>query len=99
MTYKSLIRKVGISEGYSYLAFALTMPLKYSLGIPLPNKIVGILHGILFMAYSIIAILGFKYTSWKFKTVMLVFIASFIPFGTFVADKYLFKKLSDGKQK
>lgn len=94
-----MIRKVGISEGFSYLAFALTMPLKYSLGIPLPNKIVGLLHGILFVIYSIITLLGFKYTSWKFKTVFIVFIASFIPFGTFVADKYIFKKLPNGEQK
>ena len=44
MNIVSIFRIVAVSEGYSYLAFAATMPLKYGLGILWPNKIVGATH-------------------------------------------------------
>jgi len=48
-----VLRLVAIAEGISYLAFALTMPLKYGWNIEMPNKIVGSVHGFLFVFYFV----------------------------------------------
>ena len=85
------LRPVAIGEGISYLAFALTMPLKYGMDIPEPNKVVGLLHGILFMAYIPLVLMAASEYKWSKKTTFWALAASMIPFGTFVADKRIFK--------
>ena len=43
-------RILAFIEGVSFLVILfITMPLKYVLEIPLPNKIFGMLHGVLFI--------------------------------------------------
>ena len=42
---------IALLEGISYLLFGVTMPLKYWMNITEPNKIIGMLHGILFITY------------------------------------------------
>lgn len=49
-----LLRLCALLEGISYLLFALTMPLKYMYDIKTPNKIVGMIHGGLFIAYVLL---------------------------------------------
>ena len=83
---------LAIAEGISYLLFALTMPLKYAFQMPLPNKIVGIAHGILFIFYCLWVIIVYNEKKWSIKTLLLAELASLIPFGTFVADKKIFRK-------
>lgn len=82
-----LFRKIAILEGISYLLFAITMPLKYSLEMPLPNKIVGMAHGILFLAYVLFLYFVAMQRKWKIAKIFLLFVASLLPFATFVADK------------
>ncbi|MFN3316530.1 MAG: DUF3817 domain-containing protein, partial [Raineya sp.] len=50
MSIFDVFRKVAFAEGISYLLFALTMPLKYIFKIPEPNYVVGLAHGLLFVA-------------------------------------------------
>jgi integral membrane protein len=84
--------KVAIAEGWSFIAFGLTMPLKYAFQIPLPNKIVGWLHGIIFIIYCVLLlIVGLKH-KWSFIKLALSYIASLIPFGTFIAAKKVYGK-------
>ena len=88
-----LFRKVAFAEGLSYLLlFGLTMPLKYMLDMPLPNKIVGYLHGALFFAYFILLLQLKKPENWSWMTMFWWALASILPFGTFVADAKLIKK-------
>lgn len=84
-------RIVAYLEGISYLLFAITMPLKYGMNIKEPNMYVGMAHGILFIAYSIMCIQCIVYYEWKFKNACIALIASLIPFGTFYADKKIFR--------
>jgi integral membrane protein len=87
-------RIVAFLEGCSYLLFALTMPLKYFCSMPKPNYFVGMLHGTLFLLYIILLLaVSFKY-KWAFAKMLLAFIVSLIPFGTFFADKRLFTEKS-----
>ncbi|SNR77693.1 integral membrane protein [Maribacter sedimenticola] len=89
-----LFRATAILEGISYLAlFGISMPLKYWAEIPGPNKIIGNIHGILFIAYIILTVVvGLKY-KWSIKKLLIFGIASLLPFATFyVEEKYLRKQ-------
>lgn len=83
-------RLVAFLEGCSYLLFAITMPLKYKLGIPQPNYVIGMIHGLLFVSYVILLIQVAVEYKWTFKKTALAFIAAWIPFGTFIANKKLY---------
>ncbi|SCY05168.1 integral membrane protein [Nonlabens sp. Hel1_33_55] len=84
-------RYLAIAEGYSFLLILfLTMPLKYLGGIGLPNKIIGMAHGFLFLGYVVMAIVVAQILKWKFKDTIIVILMSVVPFGTFwMKDKYL----------
>jgi len=83
MNIVSIFRIVAVSEGYSYLAFAATMPLKYGLGILWPNKIVGATHGALFLAFVV---------RWTIGRVAAFALASLLPFGTIWLERRIFAK-------
>ncbi len=85
-------RTVAFLEGCSFLLFALTMPLKYYYKMPLPNKIVGTMHGGLFLLYIVLLAIVAYQKKWSIIKIFLAFIASLIPFGTFYADKKLFRE-------
>jgi len=95
MNWIHQLRWLALLEGISYLLlFGLGMPLKYWADIPGPNYVIGLAHGILFVAYLIwVLIVGRKY-SWSFLTFFWSGLASLLPFGTFVADAKIFKPLS-----
>jgi integral membrane protein len=91
----SLFRKIAILEGVSYLLLGFTMILKYQYQMPLPNYIVGMAHGGLFIAYVVfLGLIALKYKP-KFAWLVLAFAASLVPFGTFVADLKMFKPLEE----
>jgi len=95
MNFKShlgFLRVLALAEGISYLLFALTMPIKYMLHNPLPNKIVGAAHGALFIAYCLWVLIVGLQKKWNFTTLLIAGFASLIPFGTFIADAKIFKK-------
>ena len=91
-----LFRITAILEGISYLAlFAITMPLKYLADLPMPNKYVGYAHGVLFIAYIVLAILVCTAKKWGFKRMAIFLIASLLPFATFYIErKYLSSETS-----
>ncbi|MBM1107877.1 DUF3817 domain-containing protein [Aurantibacter crassamenti] len=92
---RTAFRITAILEGISYLAlFAVTMPLKYMAGMLMPNKYVGYAHGILFIAYILLAVLYWFQKKWSIKRLFILLIASLLPFATFyVEKKYLTKSV------
>jgi integral membrane protein len=95
MNFKStlgILRVLALIEGISYLLFALTMPLKYVYDMPTPNKIVGMAHGFLFITYCIMVFVVNQERKWGFITNFWAYLASLIPFGTFVVDAKILKK-------
>ncbi len=86
------LRVLGFIEGVSFLVILLvTMPLKYVWAMPEPNKIFGIVHGLLFVFY-VMAVVQIKVEQdWKMSKMGLALLASIVPFGTFWADKKLFR--------
>ena len=87
----SILKLIAILEGISYLLFAITVPLKKIYHYHWPNKIVGMTHGILFILYILLVYINSKTQTWSWKTKVLLYIASVIPFGTFIADKKILK--------
>lgn len=95
MNYKTLLgqlRLLAIAEGISYLLLAVTMPLKYMYDMDAPNRIVGMAHGVLFIAYCVWVVVYGREAKWKFSTIFWSLLASLLPIGTFVADAKIFSK-------
>lgn len=94
----NLFRITSILEGISYLSlFAVTMPLKYMADLPMPNKYVGYAHGILFIAYIVLALIFCFQKKWSFKRVAILLTASLLPFATFYVDSKYLKPLKAGE--
>ncbi|MGJ5640840.1 DUF3817 domain-containing protein [Formosa sp. S-31] len=91
-TLLKVLRIVGYLEGLSYsLLLFVAVPVKYILNDPQYVKLLGMPHGLLFVAYVVIAILIGLELKWSKKTMAFVLLAAVIPFGTFIADKKYFK--------
>jgi integral membrane protein len=83
-------RMVGLYEGISFLVLlCIAMPLKYYAGFPQAVKVVGMLHGILFVLYILALAHVTLANRWSFVRVIGAIIASLLPFGTFVLDARL----------
>lgn len=95
MSLFRLFRYVALVEGVSYLLFGITMPLKYKYDILEPNQIVGMAHGFLFLAYCFIGLACAIKLKWSFLFSVGVFLASLIPFGTFVLEAKYLKKMEE----
>ncbi|CAN5425701.1 DUF3817 domain-containing protein [soil metagenome] len=86
------LRIVAFMEGVSFLLLLfVTMPAKYILGIPEPNQIVGMAHGVLFILYIYVVFKASREFSWKYSQTFLALLASIVPFGTFWADVKIFR--------
>jgi len=88
-------RIIGFVEGISYLVLLfIAMPLKYMMGIAIATKIVGMTHGILFMIFLVVLMQAAQKYNFSMKDSIIFFVASLIPFGTFLTDSRL-KKLEE----
>ena len=86
-------RMVGIAEGISFLVLLLiAMPLKYLLKIEEAVKIVGWIHGGLFIAFIYFAFELMGTLKKNFIWFIKAFAAAIIPFGTFIFDRQLKKE-------
>ncbi|SEP78825.1 DUF3817 domain-containing protein [Neolewinella agarilytica] len=86
------LRILAFVEGVSFLLILfVTMPLKYLLDQPEPNKVIGMGHGVLFIAYCLLVLVVGINRDWSWKVIGLSLLASIIPFGTFWADKKYFR--------
>ncbi|HIQ46359.1 MAG TPA: DUF3817 domain-containing protein [Sulfurovum sp.] len=87
-----LINKI---EGISFLILLfIAMPMKYSFGIPMATKVIGMLHGLLVFAFIYQIIEAKKEAGFSMKETALYSILSLIPFGSFYTDKLLAKKMT-----
>lgn len=87
------LRLVGFLEGLSFLVLlGVAMPLKYFFGQPAAVRAVGTAHGALFVLYCLLVIGAAVRYGWSWRKTALAFLASIVPFGTFWADKKLFRE-------
>ncbi len=84
------LRVIALIEDVSYLLLlGIAMPLKYFAGLPEAVLAVGWAHGVLFVLYVVaLAEVSFK-RRWRPARILGAFVASLVPFGTFMLDARL----------
>ncbi len=84
------LRLLGMVEGTSTLVlFGVAMPLKYLLDMPLAVRIVGSLHGLLFVALAFACVTAIKRVPIGPRLGLAGIVGAVIPFGPFVVDVWL----------
>jgi integral membrane protein len=82
------LRRFGLVawlEGISFvLLLGVAMPLKYLAGMPLAVRIVGLTHGILFIAYAWMVLGAMSNRDWSGRRVLTALLAGVLPFGALV---------------
>lgn len=73
------------------LLLGIAMPLKYIWGYPLAVRLVGTLHGVLFMAYVAVALVFARRDRWSLPKLVRCWVASCLPFGTLFFERELSK--------
>jgi integral membrane protein len=80
-------RFVALAEATSFLVL-LTCSFAARDGVP----IMGPIHGMLFLAYVLIALMVREDARWDGKQTILVLLGAVLPFGGFVVDRWLAKR-------
>lgn len=89
-----IFRMVALAEGISFLVLlGIAMPLKYAMNLPQAVQMVGMLHGVLFVSFVVLAWSAMSVMNKSYLWLIKAFALSLIPFGTFVLDKVLKKHL------
>lgn len=91
----SQLRLIAVLEGISYLTLLfIAMPMKYFWENASLMRPIGMLHGWLFVLYVVLLMLAHYKSSWGWKITFWGFVLSFLPFGTFYAERKLFRRSS-----
>lgn len=88
---------IAILEGFSYLFLFANMFITKNINMDLYKSILfplGMAHGVLFIAYLILALLVKVKVDWSIKTFLIVCAASLIPFATFYVEKKYLKNIN-----
>lgn len=81
-------RVISAIEGLSYLLLVfIAMPIKYIGENPYPVKILGMIHGVLFIIFMISLFESKIKKSWNIGLMFQLFVLSLIPFGAFYIEK------------
>jgi integral membrane protein len=90
-------RWVAFLEGLSFvLLLFVAMPLKYWANLPLAVRVVGSVHGLLFVVFVAALFRAAVERSWPLRRWVLAFFSSVVPFGTFFFDRSLKRELAAG---
>jgi len=91
------LRIIGFLEGVSLLVLVfVAVPMKYYFQDPSLTKMLGPIHGAIFLLFLFNALSVGVEQHWKFKTTTWrVILACFIPFGTFYIDSRILSKILD----
>lgn len=89
-----MIRLIAVSEGVSYLILLTLSILKRTTSMDVQGGIrsIGMVHGILFMLFITAIGLGVYHLKWTYARAAWAFVASLLPFGTFILDSQLKKE-------
>ena len=84
----SLLRLVSLAEGVSYLILlGIAMPLKYGANMPGAVKMVGSIHGALFVVFCVALLRAMLGARWPLSRAALVLVASLVPLAAFWMDR------------
>ena len=90
MTFVRALRQLAVIEGISTLVlFGIAMPLKYFADLPLAVRIVGSLHGALFVALVAMLLLAIRKVPISPALAAAGIAAAVFPGGPFLLDRHL----------
>ena len=94
------LRIIAFLEGVSFLFLLfIATPMKYYMDNPAGTKILGPIHGALFILFILNALSVGVEENWKFSTTTWkVILASVLPFGTFYIDHKILKEIQKSKE-
>lgn len=78
---------VAIAEATSWLLLIVATIVKYSADAPLGVHVLGPIHGALFTAYVLLALVAAYQLRWKARTLLVVLAESVLPGGGFLAAR------------
>jgi integral membrane protein len=80
-------RAVAVAEAISWLALIVATVIKYTADHPVGVKILGPIHGVLFIAYVVLALAVRSQLRWDAKTSLIVLIDAVLPGGGLVVAR------------
>jgi integral membrane protein len=84
----SFLRHIALVEAVSFLLLLfVAMPLKYFAGMPMAVRMVGLMHGLLFLVFCFALFRVMTRAKWPLGRGALIFVAALLPFGPFVVDR------------
>ena len=84
-------RLLALVEGVSFLVLLLvTMPLKYGMDVAGPNRVVGLAHGVLLVAYLSFLLYVGSDRRWPARALLWGLAASVVPFLMFWVERRVF---------
>ncbi|QKG25434.1 DUF3817 domain-containing protein [Actinomadura verrucosospora] len=82
-------RVVSIAEATSFLILLLiAMPLKYGADLPVAVKVMGPIHGILFIGYVGLAFIVGEKLGWGLKRTVLALAAAVLPVAPYFVERH-----------
>ena len=94
------LRIISYLEGISLLLLiGIAVPLEHWASDPSMVKLIGPIHGMLFLLFIILTLSVGVEKQWKFKeTTWKVLLACIIPFGTFYIDRHILKEAAEREE-
>jgi integral membrane protein len=90
VTFVRALRHLAVIEGISTLVlFGIAMPLKYFAGMPLAVRIVGSVHGALFVALVVMLLVAIRKVPISLGLAAAGIAAAVVPGGPFLLDRHL----------
>ncbi|WP_433328033.1 DUF3817 domain-containing protein [Spirillospora sp. CA-294931] len=92
------LRIVSIAEATSFLVLLLiAMPVKYMGDQPAGVQVMGPLHGVLFLAYVGMVLVGRGQLGWDLKRTVLALIAGVLPVAPFFVERHWLKPIETAR--
>ena len=85
-------RMIALAEAASFLALLVATYVKYARDEPGGVQILGPLHGLLFVAYVLLALNLAQRLGWGRRTTLWVLVGAVLPFGGFVVDRWFARR-------
>lgn len=91
----SRLRLIGLLEGCTLVILvAIAVPLRHLAGFPIATRIMGPIHGLAFVLYLVALIDCISGGAWTSREIARGALACLIPFGTFLNDGLIRRKIA-----
>jgi integral membrane protein len=94
----SRLRFIGLLEGCTLLILvAIAAPLRHLAGFPIATRVMGPIHGFVFILYLVALIDCISGGAWTAREIARGAFACLVPFGTFLNDGLIRRKIAQAE--